>query len=207
MVRGWIYSSVCRIFFGRIECHLIYFRYIYRCTVHDLNQISNFWIAHKPHKLESYPGPHELIFNALSIALKLRLLSFKHVKRSFGMEPENYSRHQVLGTVFRQRQVLGGGGGRGEVTCSTLGCSLRWMQQDTVISRTYVSWSDIARPSNLMPILPWSCPYRQRFAAASLPRLCGTKVAGHTTRAPPVGFKLETKGIQLYAIANLDKLA
>ena len=118
--RGWIYNSVCRIFFGRIECHLNYVRYIYRCTVHDLNQISNFWITHKPRKLESYPGPHELIFNAL----KLRLLSFKHVKRSFGMEPENYSRDQVLGTVFQHRQLLGGGGGRGKVTCSTLGCSL-----------------------------------------------------------------------------------
>ena len=28
---------------------------------------------------------------------------------------------------------------------------------------------------------------------------------GHTTRAPPVGFDLETSGFQFYAIANLDK--
>ena len=46
---------------------------------------------------------------------------------------------------------------------------------------------------------------RRRFAAALLPRLYGTKVPGHTTRAPPVGFELATNGIQLYAIANLDK--
>ena len=32
-------------------------------------------------------------------------------------------------------------------------------------------------------------------------------VPGHTTKAPPVGFELRlaTNGIQLYAIANLDK--
>ena len=42
-------------------------------------------------------------------------------------------------------------------------------------------------------------------AAALLPRLFGTKVPGHTTRAPSVGFELATNGIQLYAIANLDK--
>ena len=46
---------------------------------------------------------------------------------------------------------------------------------------------------------------RRRFAAALLPRLFGTKVQGHTTRAPPVGFELATNGIQLYAVANLDK--
>ena len=46
---------------------------------------------------------------------------------------------------------------------------------------------------------------RQRFAAALLPRLLGTKVPGHTTRAPQVGFELATNCIQLYAIANLDK--
>ena len=31
------------------------------------------------------------------------------------------------------------------------------------------------------------------------------KIPGHTTRAPPVGFELETNGLQFYAIANLDK--
>ena len=31
------------------------------------------------------------------------------------------------------------------------------------------------------------------------------RIPGHTTRAPPVGFELETNGVQLYAIANLDK--
>ena len=34
---------------------------------------------------------------------------------------------------------------------------------------------------------------------------CSGRISGHTTRAPPVGFKLETNGFQLYAIANLDK--
>ena len=46
---------------------------------------------------------------------------------------------------------------------------------------------------------------RRRFAAALLPRLFGNNVPGHTTRAPPVWFKLETNGIQFYAIDNLDK--
>ena len=46
---------------------------------------------------------------------------------------------------------------------------------------------------------------RRTFSTALLPRLFGTKVPGHTTRAPPVGFELATNGIQLYAIANLDK--
>ena len=45
---------------------------------------------------------------------------------------------------------------------------------------------------------------RRKFAAASLPRLFGNKVPGHTTRAPPVGFKMATNDIQFYAIANLD---
>ena len=31
------------------------------------------------------------------------------------------------------------------------------------------------------------------------------EIPGHTTRAPPVGFELETNGFQFYAIANLDK--
>ena len=39
---------------------------------------------------------------------------------------------------------------------------------------------------------------------ALLPRLFG-RIPRHTTRAPPVGFELETNGIQFYAIANLDK--
>ena len=47
-----------------------------------------------------------------------------------------------------------------------------------------------------------------RFTAALLPRLFGTNPRSHhivTTRAPPVGFKLETNCFQCYAIANLDK--
>ena len=44
----------------------------------------------------------------------------------------------------------------------------------------------------------------RRFAAA-LYHDCSGRISGHTTRAPPVGFKLETNGFQLYAIANLDK--
>ena len=47
---------------------------------------------------------------------------------------------------------------------------------------------------------------RRRFAAALLPRLFVSKVPGHTTRAPPVGFELATNGIQLYALANLDNI-
>ena len=43
-----------------------------------------------------------------------------------------------------------------------------------------------------------------RFAAALLPRLFG-RTPDQTTRAPPVGFELETIGFQFYAIANLDK--
>ena len=38
----------------------------------------------------------------------------------------------------------------------------------------------------------------RRFAAALLPRL----FAGHTTRAPPVGFELETNGFQFYIFDN-----
>ena len=34
---------------------------------------------------------------------------------------------------------------------------------------------------------------------------CSRRIPGHTTRAPPVGFKLETNCFQFYAIANLDK--
>ena len=47
--------------------------------------------------------------------------------------------------------------------------------------------------------------FRRRFVAALLPRLFGTKFPGHTTREPLVGIELVTNGIQLYAIANLDK--
>ena len=47
---------------------------------------------------------------------------------------------------------------------------------------------------------------KRLFAAASLPRLFGNNVPGHTTRAPPVGFELAINGIQFYAIANLDKI-
>ena len=45
----------------------------------------------------------------------------------------------------------------------------------------------------------------RRFAVALLPRLFGVRIPGHTARAPPIGFELATNGIQLYAIANLDK--
>ena len=31
------------------------------------------------------------------------------------------------------------------------------------------------------------------------------RIPGHTTRAPPLGFELETNSFQFYAIANLDK--
>ena len=34
---------------------------------------------------------------------------------------------------------------------------------------------------------------------------CSGRIPGHTTRAPPVGFELETNGFLFYAIANLDK--
>ena len=44
-----------------------------------------------------------------------------------------------------------------------------------------------------------------RFAEALLPLLFGTRIPGHTTRAPPVGFELATNGIQIYVIVNLDK--
>ena len=40
------------------------------------------------------------------------------------------------------------------------------------------------------------------FAAAVLPRLFGKNPR---SRAPPVGFELETNSFQIYAIANLDK--
>ena len=43
----------------------------------------------------------------------------------------------------------------------------------------------------------------RRFAAALIPR--SGRIPGHTTRAPQVGFELETDGFQFYAIANLDK--
>ena len=33
---------------------------------------------------------------------------------------------------------------------------------------------------------------------------CSGRITGHTTRAPPVGFELETNGFQFYAIGNLD---
>ena len=46
---------------------------------------------------------------------------------------------------------------------------------------------------------------RWRFTAALLPLLFWNRIPGHTTREPPVGFKLVTKGIQCYVIANLDK--
>ena len=32
---------------------------------------------------------------------------------------------------------------------------------------------------------------------------CSGRIPGHTTRAPQVGFELETNGFQFYAIANL----
>ena len=48
--------------------------------------------------------------------------------------------------------------------------------------------------------------YRLHFRAGGSPQLyyhdCSGRIPGHTTRAPPVGFVLETNGFQLYAIAN-----
>ena len=37
----------------------------------------------------------------------------------------------------------------------------------------------------------------RRFNAALLPRLFENSIPGHTTRAPPAGFELATKGIHL----------
>ena len=34
---------------------------------------------------------------------------------------------------------------------------------------------------------------------------CSGRIPVHTTRAPPVGFELETNGFEFHAIANLDK--
>ena len=34
---------------------------------------------------------------------------------------------------------------------------------------------------------------------------CSGRIPGHTTRAPAVGFELETNSFQFFAIANLDK--
>ena len=42
----------------------------------------------------------------------------------------------------------------------------------------------------------------RRFAAD---HDCSGRIPGHTSRAPPVGFELETNGFQFYGIANLDK--
>ena len=42
-------------------------------------------------------------------------------------------------------------------------------------------------------------------ASSSMPLPTWTRIPGHTTRAPPVGFELESNGFQFYAIANLDK--
>ena len=53
-----------------------------------------------------------------------------------------------------------------------------------------------------------SCSFiGQRFAAALLPRLFEKNPRSHHQGAtgPLVGFELETKGFQSYAIANLDK--
>ena len=45
-----------------------------------------------------------------------------------------------------------------------------------------------------------------RRVAAAYYHDCSGRIPGHTTRAPPVGFELETNGFQFYAIiANLDK--
>ena len=49
----------------------------------------------------------------------------------------------------------------------------------------------------------------RRFAAALflLDHDCSGRIPGHTTRAPLVGFELETNGfrVQFYAIPNLEK--
>ena len=44
----------------------------------------------------------------------------------------------------------------------------------------------------------------KRFTAALLPWRFKNRIPGHTTKEPPVGFELATKGIQFYVIANLD---
>ena len=44
----------------------------------------------------------------------------------------------------------------------------------------------------------------RRFATAYY-HDCSGRIPGHTSRAPQVGFELETNCFQFYAIANLDK--
>ena len=53
-------------------------------------------------------------------------------------------------------------------------------------------------------ILKDSLTVGRRFAAVYY-HDCSGRFPGHTTRAQPVGFELETNGFQFYAIANLDK--
>ena len=56
--------------------------------------------------------------------------------------------------------------------------------------------------------LSWYCSYGDEKGGGS-PQLyyhgLSGRIPGHTTRAPPPGFELETNGFQFYAIATLDK--
>ena len=47
--------------------------------------------------------------------------------------------------------------------------------------------------------------YRAEVRRSSYYHDCSGRIPGHTTRAPQVGFELETNSFQFYAIANLDK--
>ena len=54
-------------------------------------------------------------------------------------------------------------------------------------------------------ILPAHSGLRPLFTTVTEERICSERIPGHTTRAPPAGFELETNGFQFYALANLDK--
>ena len=80
---------------------------------------------------------------------------------------------------------------------------LSWSPSRVTVSTIQVVGWDSYSDSSLWVVT------RRRFAAASLPRLFGNRIPGHTTRAPPtwIGFELATRtnGIQFYAFANFDK--
>ena len=56
-----------------------------------------------------------------------------------------------------------------------------------------------------------SCRVKTKVKGGGSPQLyhhdCSGRIPGYTTRAPPVGFDLETNGFQFYAITNLDKMS
>ena len=56
---------------------------------------------------------------------------------------------------------------------------------------------------------PFEWTRRGRSQGGGSPQLyyhdCSGRIPGHTARAPPIEFQLETHGFQFYAIANLDK--